>query len=117
MKNFKENTCKGIIFATGVAFMLCSLGLFLGLCLGSLCIAFADFFANGLVFPIVITIIVDVVVAWKYTTMANELFFADYKTKFEFVCNYVVVTCTIASVIAVVTMAIFIITKVISLII
>lgn len=116
MKQIKENTCKGIIFAAGVAFMLCSLGLFGGLCLGSLYIAFADFFANGLVLPIVITIVADVVVAWKYVTMAKELFFDECKTKFEFVCNWIVVSCTIAGVIAIVTMAIFIIAKITSLI-
>lgn len=117
MNKIKKYTCKGIIFAAGVAFMLCSLGLFGGLCLGSLCIAFEDFFANGLVLTIVITIVADVVVTWKYVTMAKELFFDNCKTKFEFVCNYVVVTCTITGVITVVTMVIFIIAKVISLII
>lgn len=117
MKEIKEYSCKGIIFVTGVAFMLCSLGLFGGLCLGSLYIAFTEYNANCSALPFVITIVADVVVAWKYATMAKELFFDECKTKFEFVCNWVVVSCIIAGVVAIVTMAIFIITKVISLII
>ena len=117
MKQIKENTCKGIIFVAGVAFMLCSLGLFLGLCFGSLYIAFAEYTANRLVIPTVATIIINAIVACKYVEMAKELFFDECKTKVEFVCNWVVVSCTIAGVITIVTMAIFIITKATSLII